>query len=86
MSLLESYSDKILTIEETYDLKKFTLEKIYGTLSTFEIRNFGKDKAKIEFAFKAFKEDLKDGISDEMEENFEETEERHRQIQRYVTS
>lgn len=70
MSLPKSYCDKISTIEETYDLKKFTREQIYGTLSTFEIRKFGKEKFKTESAFKASKKDPEEESSDEMEEIF----------------
>lgn len=70
MSLPKIYSDKISAIEETYDLKKFTKEKLYGTLSAFEMRKFGKDKDKYESTFKASKEDPKDESSNEMEANF----------------
>lgn len=60
MTLPVSYSDKIFAIEETYDPKKFTQEKLFGTLIVFEVRKFGKDKDKLESAFKASKGSLDD--------------------------
>lgn len=70
MYLPERYSDKISKIEETYDLKKFTREQLYGTLFAFEIRKFGKDRAKYESTFSASKEDLEDEILDKLEVKF----------------
>lgn len=72
-TLPESYSDKISVIEETYDPTKFTREQLFDTLTAFETRKFGRDKAKPETTFKASKvadEDSDDESLDEMEENF----------------
>lgn len=68
MTLLLSYSDKISTIEEIYDPKKFTREQLFGILTAFEVRKFGKDKDNLETMFKAFEGILDDDeISDEVE-------------------
>lgn len=70
MSLLKTYTEKISSIEETYDPNKFTKEEIYGRLSAFEMKKFGKSKKKSESSFKASKEDPEDERSTEMEANF----------------
>lgn len=46
MTLSVSYSDKISTIEETYDPKKFTRDQLSCTPTAFKVRKFGKDKDK----------------------------------------
>lgn len=66
MLLPKTYNDKISVIEETYYSKKFTREHLYGTLSTFQIRKFGKGKAKSKFAFQSYEEDPKDKSLDAM--------------------
>lgn len=72
MTLLESYNDKDLFIEEVYDPKKFTKEQLFGTLTAFEMRKFGKKEEKIESTFKATKieDDTNSDDSVELEENF----------------
>lgn len=52
MTLPESYNDKISAIEEVYDP---TREQLFGTLTAFEMRKFGKEKEKSETTFKAKK-------------------------------
>lgn len=56
MTIPERYNDQISSIEEVYDLKN-TREQLYGTLTTFEMRKFGKDKVKFETTFKVAEED-----------------------------
>lgn len=51
-TLPKSYTNKISTIGETYDPTKFTREQLLGTLTTFEMRKFGRDKSKLETTFK----------------------------------
>ncbi|XP_059068363.1 uncharacterized protein LOC131858901 [Cryptomeria japonica] len=71
MTLPVSYNDKNSMIEETYDPKKFNKEQLFGSLTAFKVRIFGKDKDKSETAFKAFEDSLNDEESlDEVEENF----------------
>lgn len=71
MTILVSYNDKILVIEETYDPKKFTKEDLFGILIAFEVRKFGKDKYKSETAIKEFEGGPYDEErSNEMEANF----------------
>lgn len=72
-TLLECWSDNISAIEETYDPSKSTREQLYGALTAFEMRKFGKDKERTETTFKATKssdEDSNDESLDEMKANF----------------
>lgn len=41
--LSKSYSEKISTIEETYDPTKFTREKLFDTLTAFAMRKFSRE-------------------------------------------
>lgn len=72
MTLPESYSGKIFSIEKVYDSKKFTREQLFGTLTAFEMRKFGKEKEKSKTSFKSTKveDDLDDESSEELEANF----------------
>lgn len=71
MTLPINYSDKISTIEETYDPKKLTTKQLLGTLTAFEVRKFRKDKDKLKIAFKAFEDSSDDEETlDGVEANF----------------
>lgn len=75
ITLPDCYSDKILVIEEMYDPKKYTLEQLFDTLMTFEMRKFRKEDMKeenIETKFREMKieDDPESDGSNELEANF----------------
>jgi DNA-directed RNA polymerase subunit N (RpoN/RPB10) len=71
MTLSKCYSEKVSTIEEVYDPNNFTKEHLFGTLTSFEMKKFGKEKKK-KAACKATKseDDLDSEGSKELEEKF----------------
>lgn len=61
ITLPVTYSCRISSIQETYDPKTFIREQLFGTLTTFQVRKFGKDKDKLDMIFK----ESKDGLDDD---------------------
>lgn len=64
------YSHKVYAIEESKDLDKYSVDEIFGALTTFEMREFDKEAPKKEETFKASKkiEDVTTNENDEFDE------------------
>lgn len=52
-SLQKYYSHKVFSIEDSKDLVQYLVDKIFGTLIAFEMREFDKEVPKKEDSFKA---------------------------------
>lgn len=56
IALTKAYSYKVVAIEETQNLDQYSRDQLYGSLTAFEMREFGTNNgAKIEIVFKAEK-------------------------------
>lgn len=54
-SLTKAYIHKVSNIKESKDLDKYSIDEMFGTLTTFEMREFDKDVPKKEATFKVSK-------------------------------
>lgn len=54
-SLSPRYEAKVFAIEEARNLNKFSMDDLFGSLTTYEMRNVNKEASKREDDLKAFK-------------------------------
>lgn len=76
-SLTFKYDTKVSTIEEAKDMKVFTMDELYGSLTTYEMRTVGTDVVKKETTFKTSRKGKEESAhdatsedSDDIMENF----------------